>query len=184
MQPLESSTIFSTFASPVTTRPSIPTSPISFMITATGLPSSPCASTWRRSVVFPLPRKPVRMSTATVRTAASADRLPGEIRRNRLAEETEERRRDVVDRHVGERAMERRLGAGRREHDDAVPVVVRLVRSCVVLERVDAAHPDRADGAPVEVSEVDDEVRGDAVHAPVEVLGPVRLGADVAPVRR
>src|SRR6185369_10475968 len=126
MQPLASSTIFSTLASPVTTLPSIPTSPISFMMTATGLPSSPCASTWRRSVVFPLPRKPVRMSTATVRTSASADRLSGE----------------VVDRHVGERAAERRLGAGRREDEDAVPVVIRLVRPRVVLEGVDAAHPD------------------------------------------
>src|SRR6266705_4420916 len=67
MQPLVSSTIFSTLARPVTTLPSIPTSPISFMMTATGFPRSPCSSTWRRSVVFPLPRKPVRMSTATVR---------------------------------------------------------------------------------------------------------------------
>src|SRR3989475_3551232 len=67
MQPLVSSTIFSTLARPVTTLPSIPTSPISFMMTATGFPRSPCSSTWRRSVVFPRPRKPVRMSTATVR---------------------------------------------------------------------------------------------------------------------
>ena len=66
MQPLDSSTICSTAESPVITRPSIPISPISFMITATGLPRSPCSSTWRSSVVFPLPRKPVRMSTATV----------------------------------------------------------------------------------------------------------------------
>ena len=36
------------------------------MMTATGLPRSPWSSTWRSSVVFPLPRKPVRMSTATV----------------------------------------------------------------------------------------------------------------------
>src|SRR5262245_38195374 len=124
------------------------------------------------------------MSTATVRTGASADRLPGEVRRHRLAEETEERRRDVVDRHVGERATEGRRGARGGEHEDAVPVVVRFIRSGVVLEGVDAAHADRADRAPVEVAEVDDEVRRDAVHAPVEVLGPVRLRADVAPVRR
>src|SRR5262245_20535997 len=67
MQPLASSTIFSTADSPVTTVPSMPTSPISFMMIATGLPRSPCSRTWRRSVVFPLPRNPVRMSTATVR---------------------------------------------------------------------------------------------------------------------
>src|SRR6185295_12595015 len=145
MQPLASSTIFSTAESPVTTLPSMPISPISFMITATGLPASPCSSTWRRSVVFPLPRKPVRMSTATVRT--SAERAPGEPVGDRLAEETEQRRRDVVDRHVGEAPVERRGGApvGRRQHEDAVPVVVRLVGPGVVLEGVDAAHADRTD---------------------------------------
>src|SRR5437016_2995537 len=74
MQPLVSSTIFSTFARPVTTLPSIPTSPISFIMTATGFPRRPCSSTWRRSVVFPLPRKPVRMSTATVRISGAAGR--------------------------------------------------------------------------------------------------------------
>src|SRR5215831_3633917 len=155
MQPLESSTIFSTAVRPVMTRPSIPTSPISFMITATGFPASPCASTWRSSVVFPLPRKPVRMSTATVRM--SSDRTPREARRYRVAEQAEERRGDVVDRHVVEHPAERRVHAGRREDEDAVPVVIRFVGTGVVLEGVDAAHADRADGAPVEVAEVDDQ---------------------------
>jgi hypothetical protein len=45
MQPLDSSTIFSTFESPVTTLPSIPISPISFITTATGLPFRPWSRT-------------------------------------------------------------------------------------------------------------------------------------------
>src|SRR5262245_32059436 len=70
MQPLDSSTMVSTADSPVITRPSMPISPISFMMTATGLPRRPWSSTCRSRVVFPLPRKPVRMSTATVCMAA------------------------------------------------------------------------------------------------------------------
>src|SRR5689334_16283984 len=143
MQPLESSTIFSTAERPVTTLPSIPTSPISFMTTATRLPPRPCSSTWRRSVVFPLPRKPVRMSTATVRM--SADRPPREPGGDGKTHEPEQRRRDVVDRHVGEPAPARRRRARGGEDEDAVPVVVRLVRPGVVLEGVDAAHADGAD---------------------------------------
>src|SRR6266850_1847785 len=183
MQPLASSTIFSTAERPVMTLPSIPTSPISFMTTATGLPWSPCSRTWRRSVVFPLPRKPVRMSTATFRTRASAERPPGEALGDGLAEQVEEGRRDVVDGHVRERATERRLGARRREHEDAVPVVVRLVGSGIVLEGVDAAGADGADRAPVEVPEVDDQVGRHAVHLPVEVLRAMGLRADVPPAR-
>src|SRR5262245_60299368 len=168
MQPLESSTIFSTAVRPVMTLPSIPTSPISFMITATGWPRSPCSSTWRSSVVFPLPRKPVRMSTATVRVLTGSSYWPPrEPVGHRLPEQVEQRRGDVVDRDVGEGPAQRRVGAGRREDEDAVPVVVRLVRPGVVLERVDAAHANRADRAPVEVAEVDDQVGRDAVHRAV-----------------
>src|SRR5262249_36542514 len=161
----------------VTTLPSIPTSPISFMMTATGLPRSPCSSTWRRSVVFPLPRNPVRMSTATLRM--SADRQAGEPVRHGLPEEAEQRRGDVVDREVGEPPAQRRLGARGREDEDPVPVVVRLVRTGIVLEGVDAPHPDGAAGARVETAEVDDQVGCPAVYGPIELLRPVRPRADV-----
>src|SRR5213594_4322172 len=232
MQPLVSSTIFSTLARPVTTLPSIPTSPISFMMTATRFPRSPCSSTCRSSVVFPLPRKPVRMSTATVRMNAQAlacgrgsaghppaaplsaptgppqyaraapareakprggaphshartrrslsmgDRSAGEAVGDRLAEQREERRGDVVDRDVGEFAAQRGFFASGGEDEDAVPVVVGFVGAGVVFEGVDAGHADGADGAPVEVAEVDDQVGGDAVDGAIEVLWAVRLGAD------
>ncbi len=78
---------------------------------------------------------------------------------------------------------ERRLGARRREDEDAVPVVVGLVRPGVVLEGVEAAHADRTDRAPVEVAEVDEQIGGDARDGAVEVLGPVSPGADAAPAR-
>src|SRR5262245_34744894 len=84
MQPLDSSTIFSTADSPVTTVPSMPISPISFITTATRLPLSPWSSAWRSSVVLPLPRKPVRMSTATVRTTASGTPTNGQYRQCHL----------------------------------------------------------------------------------------------------
>src|SRR5437867_8589067 len=100
MQPLDSSTILSTADRPVITLPSIPISPISFMITATGLPRSPCSSTWRSSVVLPLPRKPVRMSTATVRTTASEQRAADEALGHGDVHQAEQGRGDVVDRHV------------------------------------------------------------------------------------
>src|SRR5207249_2742639 len=183
MQPLVSSTIFSTLARPVTTLPSIPTSPISFMMTATGLPRSPWSRTWRRSVVFPLPRKPVRMSTATPAMRASAERTPGEAIGDRLSKEAEQGRRHLVDRDLGEGALQGRCPAGRREEEDPLPVVIRLVRAGVVLEGVDAAHPHRADGPPVEIAEVDDQVRRHAVHGPVELFGTVRLRADPTSVR-
>src|SRR5215510_9601911 len=123
MQPLESSTIFSTAVRPVTTLPSIPTSPISFMITATGLPLSPCSSTWRRSVVFPLPRNPVRMSTATVRTATSDERATDTVAGRLHAHQAQQGGGDVVDRHVGELTAKGRGGTGGRQDEDAVPVV-------------------------------------------------------------
>src|SRR5215831_16825608 len=183
MQPLESSTIFSTAESPVTTRPSIPISPISFMMTATGLPRRPWSSTWRRSVVFPLPRKPVRMSTATPGMGASAERTSCQAIGDRLSEQTEQRRRHLVDGDLGEGAVQGRWPAGRREEEDPLPVVIRLVGAGVVLEGVDAAHPHGADGAPVEVAEVDDQIRRHAVHGTIELLGTVRLRADPASVR-
>src|SRR5262244_1267371 len=178
MHPLDSSTIFSTAVSPVITLPSIPTSPISFMITATGLPRSPCSSTWRRSVVLPLPRKPVRMSTATVRTTTSQERAADHPLWDGDTHQAEQRRRDVVYRHVGEPAVQRRLATRRRQDEDTVPVVVGLVGTGVVLEGVQAPHADRTDRAPGGVAEVDDQVGGHAADRAVELLGAVGLRAD------
>src|SRR6185503_13849008 len=124
--------------------------------TATGLPLRPWSSTCRRSVVLPLPRKPVRMSTATVDTRASDDRVPGETVGNRLAEQPEQRGRDVVDRRPLLHSVQWRGRAVGGEDEEPVPVVVGFVRTRVVLEGVDAAHADRPDRSPGEIAEVDE----------------------------
>src|SRR5437762_10210232 len=183
MQPLVSSTIFSTAERPVTTRPSIPISPISFMMTATGLPRSPWSRTCRRSVVFPLPRKPVRMSTATPGMSASAEGTSREPFGDRLAEQPEQGRRHVVDGDLREKAPQRGLATGGREDEYPLPVMVRLVGAGVVLEGVDSPHPDGADGPPVEVAEIHDQIRRYAVDGAEEVFGTVCLRADYAPLR-
>src|SRR5439155_1818878 len=183
MQPLASSTIFSTAERPVTTRPSIPISPISFMMIATGLPRRPWSRTCRRSVVFPLPRKPVRMSTATPGMSASAEGASREPFGDRLPQQPEQGRRHVVNGDLRQEAAQRGFAASRRENENPLPVVVRLVGAGVVLEGVDAPHPDGADGPPVEVAEVHDQIRRDAVDGSEEVLGTVGLRADRAAVR-
>src|SRR5262250_1594252 len=121
MQPLDSSTIFSTVERPVTTLPSMPTSPISFITTATGFPLRPWSSTWRSSVVFPLPRNPVRMSTATVRMA-SDQRPAGHALGDGLSQAAQQRRRHVVDGHLGQPAGEGRPAPDGREDEYALPV--------------------------------------------------------------
>ncbi len=68
MQPLASSTMFSSgqvsMPQPLRISPSMPTSPNSLTITASRLPLA-VSSTWRISVVFPEPRKPVTMVQGT-----------------------------------------------------------------------------------------------------------------------
>ena len=71
---------------------------------------------------------------------------------------------------------------GRSPQDHAVLRVVRPVRAGVIFERVQFSAADRADGPPVEIAEIDDQIRGHATHFFVEFLGPVNLRADVTPV--
>jgi hypothetical protein len=59
--------------------------------------------------------------------------------------------------------------------------VVRIVRPGVVFEGVDSlVAADGADTAPEEVAEVDDQVWGDALHLPVQLLRAVDARADRA----
>jgi len=119
------------------------------------------------------------MSTATVRISGVA--CP-RARRQGLSHQAEHRRCDVVDRHVGEPAAERGLGARRREDEDAVPVVVGLVRpvsfSKVWMPPIPTAPTERQSRS----AEVDEEIGRDAVDAAVEGPRAVRLAAMVRPL--
>src|SRR5213082_2822674 len=195
MQPLVSSTIFSTLARPVTTLPSIPTSPISFMMTATGFPRSPCSSTWRRSVVFPLPRKPVRMSTATVRIRRLSGwpwRLRRTIRGSAAAAAlpdgcsllppaaTNSRRASRAPHLVGRRCASRSRSPARSPRSPCYPDSLLEVDGelggveyAAQVEQeaavVDAAEDGRARGA---------EARGDALGAHLRVLDRERAARE------
>ena len=64
-------------------------------------------------------------------------------------------------------------------HDeDPVAVVVRAVGAGVVLVGVEAGVADRADRAPLEVAEVDDQVGRHAAHLGVDVLRLEHLRAE------
>ena len=79
---------------------------------------------------------------------------------------------------MGALALARRDPGG-GEHEEPVLGMVCVVRAGVVLERVDPlVAPDGADGAPEEVAEVDDQVRRDAVHLLVGLLGHVDARAE------
>ena len=68
---------------------------------------------------------------------------------------------------------------GQALHDeDAVAVVVGPVGAGVVLVGVEARVADRADRAPLEIAEVDDQVGRDAAHLGVDVLRLEHLRAE------
>mmetsp|Transcript_78383 Transcript_78383/g.175683 ORF Transcript_78383/g.175683 Transcript_78383/m.175683 type:complete len:288 (-) Transcript_78383:2-865(-) len=77
MQPLFISTMFSSSAMdpPFTSLSSIPTSPNSFSMTAMRLPWF-ASRMWFRSVVLPLPRKPVRTETGTLLSLSAFSPAP------------------------------------------------------------------------------------------------------------
>src|SRR5918911_2673882 len=51
-----------------------------------------------------------------------------------------------------------------------MPVVICLVGTGVVLKGIDASGADASDRAPVQIPEVDDEIGGDTVHRPIQLL--------------
>ena len=55
--------------------------------------------------------------------------------------------------------------------------MVGLVGTRVIVERIDTSVTDRANRAPIEISEVDDKVRRDSLELPVELFRPVDLSS-------
>src|SRR5208337_3511822 len=53
----------------------------------------------------------------------------------------------------------------------------------VVVEGIQAAASHTADRPPTQIAEINDQVRRDAVHLAVQLLGSIGARTDVAPVR-
>src|SRR5919106_3746267 len=77
----------------------------------------------------------------------------------------------------------RRLPRSALHREHTGPVVVSAVGPDVVLERVHAAAPHRADGTPLEVPEVHEQIRRHTANLRVDVLRLVDLRPQLPPVR-